>query len=212
MKKIMIILISLTVLLSACSTSTNEASGNLPEVSDELSVEAELVVGTLQLDESGQSVTSEQANELLVMWQAYQELSESDTTAQAEIDGLVEQIQGTMTETQLDAIEAMDLNQQDVFAMMQAHAASSDMAMEISRTSSDSGSMEMGGMEGGGPPDGGMGGGALMDSGMADMSDADMMAGADQDAGAGREMANTAAVSSALVEYLIETLQQIASS
>jgi hypothetical protein len=78
------------------------------------------VVGTLQLEGTEQAVTSEQAQELLPMWQVYQDISNSSTAAQSEIDGLVEQIQETMSAGQMQAITVMNLTQQDVSATIQA--------------------------------------------------------------------------------------------
>ncbi|PJH74752.1 MAG: hypothetical protein CO064_10305, partial [Anaerolineae bacterium CG_4_9_14_0_8_um_filter_58_9] len=57
--------------------------------------------------------------ELLPLWQEYNELTRSDTAAQAEIDAVVAQIQETMTPQQVQAITDMKLTQQDEFSLMQ---------------------------------------------------------------------------------------------
>ena len=64
-----------------------------------------------KLDGTEQAVTSKQAQELLPMWQVYQDISNSSTAAQSEVDGLVEQIQETMSAGQMQAITVMNLTQ-----------------------------------------------------------------------------------------------------
>jgi hypothetical protein len=86
-------------------------------------------------------------------WQVYQELSQSDTAAQAEIDGLVEQIEETMTADQMQAITAMNITQQDVFTAMQG------VAFVSSNTSGSTVTLPSGSGGAGGPPaDGGCAG------------------------------------------------------
>jgi hypothetical protein len=179
------------------------------------------VVGTLKLDGTGQSVTAAQANDLLVMWQVYQDLINSDTAAQEEIDGLVEQIQETMTTDQMSAIKAMGLTQQDIFAVMQEQGGDFVQAQRSDSETFSFSPNSGGGPGGGGPPDGGMAGGAPPDGGMG--GDMGAMGGAgpgtstDQSqstgtgSGAGRS-AGSAGVPTALVDALIQYLQQIASA
>jgi hypothetical protein len=113
------VLTLLILILTACNASNGpqlaSASSN-----NTLPIETQLVVGTLQLDGTEQAVTSKQAQELLPMWQVYQDISNSSTAAQSEVDGLVEQIQETMSAGQMQAITVMNLTQQDVSAAIQA--------------------------------------------------------------------------------------------
>lgn len=81
--------------------------------------ETRLIAGTFKLEDTDYAVTSEQAAELLPLWQVYSELSASDTAAQAEVDALFAQIQDTMIPEQRQAIQTMQLTQEDVFAVMQ---------------------------------------------------------------------------------------------
>jgi hypothetical protein len=104
------------ILLIGCSS---EASATLSE-SNGLLTATRLALGTLKLEGTNLVVTKEEASELLTLWQAYQSLSNSDTTSQVELDALVEQIQGVMTSDQLQAIEAMKLTDQIVSEEVQS--------------------------------------------------------------------------------------------
>jgi len=155
------------------------------------------------------------------MWEVYQNLMSSDTAAQAEIDGLVDQIQETMTSDQMSAIKAMNLTQQDVFATMQEQGGDFVQARQSSSSSSSTqsggGMPGSGGMPGGGaPPDGGggMAGGAPPDGGMGGMGGAGSSTSTDQSqsAGTGPGAGSAAGVPTALVEALIQYLQQIANA
>ena len=75
-----------------------------------LSVGSQLALGTIQLEETENSVTPEQATALLPLWQALQ----GGVTAQAEVDAVLKQIEGTMTPEQLEAIAAKQLTQDDL--------------------------------------------------------------------------------------------------
>ena len=76
---------------------------------DALSLEGQLVIGSVQLDDTEQAIDADQAAKLLPLWQAYQSLSSSDTTAAAELNAVLNQIQDTMTVDQIAAIADMQL-------------------------------------------------------------------------------------------------------
>lgn len=122
MKKILLpILILATLILAACgNTATQDSQSEFPtDANASLSPQLELLLGTFKLEGTENAVTAEQAAELIPLWQAYKFLSQSDTTAQEEIDGLVQQIKDTLTQKQMDAIRAMELTGQDTFTIMQ---------------------------------------------------------------------------------------------
>ena len=104
------------ILLIGCSS---EAAAIVSE-SNGLSTATRLALGTLKLEGTNLVVTKAEASELLTLWQAYQSLSNSDTTSQVELDALVEQIRGVMTSDQLQAIEAMKLTDQTVSEEVQS--------------------------------------------------------------------------------------------
>jgi len=113
-------LIIFMLTLTACGAASNgtqqatsgQAEGSLP-------IQEQVLIGTFKLEGTPQAVTSEQAAQLIPLWQVYKDLSTSDTAAQEEIDGLVQQIQGTMTPDQMQAIKDMNITRQDLFTVMQ---------------------------------------------------------------------------------------------
>lgn len=210
MKKLSIPILSLLILipvLTACSSSSS-LQPTSTATDGTLSTETQLIVGTLKLDGTQQAVTSEQAKELLPMWQVYQDISTSDTSAQEEVEGLLEQIQETMTDTQMQAISAMNLTQQDVFALLQSQNISASSSSGSSQSSSSSGASF-------GPPDGGMPGGAPPDMGGAPTDGGGMPGGTggatsststgqtqSVQAGQGQGGAATSSLINTLIQYL----------
>ncbi|HLO29749.1 MAG TPA: hypothetical protein VK249_11470 [Anaerolineales bacterium] len=194
----------LTIALAACSSLPTATS--IGAANDDLPIETQLALGTLRLDGTDQEVSVEQAQELFVLWQVYKEISHSDTAAQAEVDGLIAQIQETMTAEQMQAITDMQITQQDVLSATQG--------MTVVSSSSDqntvnipSGSSSDGGMPAGGPP----AGGAPPDGGMPmDMGSGAPASGTAQSLNVqtGSVLEGTTEVPSALVEALIELLQK----
>jgi hypothetical protein len=163
-------LILFTLTLSACASSTGTpsvaSSGGPAAV--ELPAQTKLILGTINLEETDNAVTAEQAKELLPMFYVLQDLNDSDTAAQEEMDGLVNQIQEALTAEQVQAIDDMTLSMRDVFALTQGSGGSTGAsnASSTSGTSTNGGGAggppDMGGMPGGGP--GGMPGGGEMPS------------------------------------------------
>ncbi|MBU0510409.1 MAG: hypothetical protein KJ638_01750 [Chloroflexi bacterium] len=116
MKKTTLLLISifLILILAACGGQSSEADISEP-VSDEnaLSLETQLVLGTVKLDETAYAVGVDQASELLPLWKALRSLGGIETASQTEVDAVISQIQDTMTPEQMEAITAMALAQED---------------------------------------------------------------------------------------------------
>jgi hypothetical protein len=197
------------IMLAACSSSSTGTP--IGSTNNELPIASQLAVGTLKLSGTAQDITSEQAKDLVVYWQVYKQLSQSETAAQAEIDGLVAQIQETMSDDQVQAITAMNISQQDVLASMQGVTVTSGSSGN-STVSVPSGSASGGGMPSGGPP--ADGGGAPPDGGIpADMGGAASTsptsgASQSQTSQAGTGSTVITGVPSALVEAVIQSLQQ----
>jgi hypothetical protein len=126
MKKIAIsVFVILMLTLTACgaaSSGTQQAAST--QQNGSLPIQEQVLIGTFKLEGTPQAVTAQQAAQLLPLWQVYKDLSGSDTAAQEEIDGLVQQIQDTMTPEQMQAIKDMNLTRQDVFTVMQAQGIS----------------------------------------------------------------------------------------
>jgi hypothetical protein len=85
----------------------------------ELPLSTKLALGTLKLEGTELAVASEQAADLLPLWQVLNTLSASDSAAPDEIAAVTQQIQETMTSEQLTAIDKMGLTSEDSFAIMQ---------------------------------------------------------------------------------------------
>ena len=75
-----------------------------------------LALGTLKLEGTEDAVTSEQAGELSPLWKIIQGGS---LQGQAEMDAVLKQIEGKLTDSQRAAIDAMGLTFQDIGAWMQ---------------------------------------------------------------------------------------------
>ncbi len=141
----------LSLLLTACGGQTSDISSPAAE---SLPAVTELALGTFKLEGTEQAVTAEQAAELLPLWQVYQSLTASDTAAQAEIDALVQQIQGTMTSDQIQAIATLNLTQQDMMTVMAEENIVESASMPAARSTTTNA-----GDQGGGMPPSDMGGG-----------------------------------------------------
>jgi hypothetical protein len=114
-----------SMVLSACKAVSEQVDSNARNASDSpgntsLSMVNKLLVGSLKLEDTDQAITSEQAIKLLSLWQAYRSLSNSQTSAEAEVDALLNQIQSTMSSDQVKAINEMNLTNTDVQNLMQS--------------------------------------------------------------------------------------------
>lgn len=155
---IMVILVSLT----ACSSSTSEPA-DVNTTQAETDMATQLIVGTLLLNGTENEVGPENAATLLPLWQLYSSLSTSDIVAQVEIDAVITQIQNTMTEAQITAIDAMDLSQQNVTILFKESGLFQELQAELSDTLGTSGDFSGAGKgsipQDGIIPSGGRGGG-----------------------------------------------------
>jgi hypothetical protein len=100
-------------------TSTSDNARLSEDFNDALTIIDQLALGTLQLEDTSQAVSEEQASELLILWQAYQSLSNSDIAAAAEVEAVRNQIQDTMTAGQIAAISEMRLTAESVTALIE---------------------------------------------------------------------------------------------
>lgn len=143
------------------------------DYSDALSVQAQLALGTMRLEETDLAVDADLAAELLPLWQAVQSLSNSDTSTPIEVEAVINQIQDTMAVEQIAAIDVMDLTTDSMTAMIE----SGELQMgpgEGSTEGSEGGFTPPDGvMPGAGMPEGGMPGGG---SAPADLSEEELAA------------------------------------
>ena len=207
--------IFITVLLIFSLTACGNAQVDLIQTNNnDLPAVAQLAIGTLKLKETDQAVTSDQAGELLPLWQIYRELSDSDTAAQAEFEAVIAKVRETMTTNQMQAITDMKLTQQDVSEVAQTQVITSSSSNSSNVNSAPSN----GGMPAGGPPDaggapldGGMGGGVPQDNGMGSVV-SNISTSQSQTAGASSGLGGTAGIPTVIVDSLIQYLEQIPSS
>jgi hypothetical protein len=129
------VLLGVVVTMAACGSeggsngdsanaTTVTAAGNSgvtlnADYTDALAVPSQLAIGTLMLEDTENAVTSEQASTLLPSWKMLQALQSSDTAAQVEVDAVLNQIQGAMTDEQLLAIKEMKLTPESMTELAQ---------------------------------------------------------------------------------------------
>jgi hypothetical protein len=96
------------------------------DYADALPLRNQLTLGLLELETNPDlALTPQQATTMLPLWQVLSSLTQSGTSAQAEIDALLKQIQGELTDEQLNAIAAMQLSRADTQRLAQAWGLSS---------------------------------------------------------------------------------------
>ena len=110
----------------AITISTNPA-----EVSEKITINYEyegalstrllLAFGSLKLAETENPITVEQAPQMLMLWQALANLTQSGTSAEAEVNALMSQIEQLFTSEQVSSINAMALTQVDLQTWAQSN-------------------------------------------------------------------------------------------
>jgi len=88
---------------------------------DALSTRLLLGFGTLKLAETSTPVNVEQAPQMLMLWQALDNLTNSGTSAEAEVNALLSQVEMTFSSEQIATINAMKLTQLDLQTWVQAN-------------------------------------------------------------------------------------------
>jgi len=124
MKKTIFLPMILTFLLAACSGNAVPAPDTSTDMqmdsnARELPLSTKLAIGTLKLEGTEFAIASDQAVDLLPLWQVLNNLDSSDSAAPEEVTAITEQIQETMTPEQLAAIDDMNLTGESIFATMQ---------------------------------------------------------------------------------------------
>jgi hypothetical protein len=156
MKHKFFLLISLITVTAVLLVGCSDAVAATVTSNGGLSTAARLAVGTLKLEGSNQAVTATQASQLLTLWEGYQSMSNSDTNSQVELEALVAQIQGEMTASQVQAIEAMGLTDKSVSEVVQSLGNSANTTtLAITPGAATSNQPGLGGGPGGMPGGGG---------------------------------------------------------
>ena len=131
---------------------------------DAVSVQMQLILGSLQLSDGVLAIDETQANDLLPLWRAMESLSQSDTTAAVEITAVLNQIQATMLPEQISAIAAMELTAEDTQTILQESGGfrlGGRTGNEDGQSFAGGDGPPAGGLPGGGPGGGGFGGGGF---------------------------------------------------
>lgn len=168
-KAILLKLFISTMILSACvgtvtsetgventasvPTDTTAAQGSIAEVPEIV----RLLVGILKLEDTDLAVSPEQAGKLLPLLKAYRTLSTSDIAAQVEVDAVIAQLLGNLTDEQDQAIETMQITQTDMFEIAQERGLLPENGFAPDQANQD-GELPEGGPPFGGFPAGGQGG------------------------------------------------------
>ena len=116
-----IFVMALMFSLAACGAKeSNEATSAEGSTNTrQMPLTTRLVIGTLRLEATADSVTSEQAVELVPLWKGYVALSESDSASREELNALAEQIAENMTDEQMSFIDELDGASLDMAALME---------------------------------------------------------------------------------------------
>lgn len=137
MKKapLLLALCASALILAACAgTTTDRATNGFGNGSGgsgasgftrTLSPDAKLALGTIKLEGSAQAVDAKTAAKLLPLWQLMVQLHSSSSTAPEEVTATLDEIQATMTASQVTAINSMSLTSADLFSLLQSEAQSS---------------------------------------------------------------------------------------
>jgi len=198
--------------LVGCSGGAQPSGGAGPLSEDyegALPVQTQLIVGTLKLEEGQWAVSAEQAAQLIPLWKAVRSLSSSDTAAEAEFAGLLDQIQETMTTEQLEAIADMQLTQEAIFSTIQqlgiqpGGEAAGDQVFQFSGGQASGGGPPAGSIVEGGPPEGFQG--AAPGEGFVQNLDPDQVATLEAQRGSGGGVG--ARAGQFLIDPLLEMLE-----
>ena len=218
-KTIYVIILLITLIATSCSGNrpdpANPASGPQGDFgAGELPATTQLIIGTLKLEDTNQTVSPEQAAELLPLWQTMQVLSESDTAAQQETEALVTQIQETMTPEQMQAITDMNLTREDMMSIMQEQGLATgpeggqNNNAQGENPNGGGGFGPSGGFPGGAPPQGGSPGGGPGGFGGGGGQGSELSPDQIATAQASRQTGGGARIPPMLINALIEYLQE----
>jgi len=141
--------------LTACTSGNSNTSSSTAKT-DSMSPALELALGTLKLEGTEQAVDSKAAAQLLPLWQLLDELDNNASAAPAEFTAVTEEIQLTMTSAQIQAIDDMQLTQEDVAAASQTARTSTIASSSAASGGGQNVSAGVGPIMGGNMPAGGM--------------------------------------------------------
>ncbi len=132
-QQMLIFVLLMAITLSACgSPAQSAAATEVPQAgatvgliaggaAGEMPQMLRLALATFNLEETNYPITAEQAQILLPLWKAVRSLNNSETAAPQEIQGLISQIEKTLTAEQMQAIQGMQLSREDLAAIAEKY-------------------------------------------------------------------------------------------
>lgn len=105
----------------APGTTANASPAITNDYEGALSTRLLVALGTLKLADTNNPITTEQAPQLLLLWQTLDNLTRSGTSAEAEVSALLAQIESTLTPEQIASINNMKLTQVELKAWAEAN-------------------------------------------------------------------------------------------
>ena len=207
MKKWMLVSLVIGIVLTLTACGTTQSSSASTTASTSLSPEEQLLVGTFKLESTTLAISTDQADQLLPLWETLHSMASSGTAASQEVDAVISQIESTMSAEQISSITAMNLTQQDLAAAVRDTGASMTSSNSASTTDASSVQLQAGA---GAPPSGGnppadMGAGMAASTGA--QSTGQIQTGTTQ-AVTSQSAGNTSQVTTALINTLVELLQK----
>lgn len=133
-KTFLIVGVVLSIFIASCSgtaatapTGDTYVSPNLPtDYEGALAIRNQLALGTIELNQTDSPIPAEQAQQLVLLWQALRSTQQAGGRAQAEVNAMLRQIESAMTAEQLHFIASLQLTQTD----MQTWATANGISME----------------------------------------------------------------------------------
>jgi hypothetical protein len=209
MKKIMLSFTLFTLLLALVACGGTSNAEDTTNASTSLSLQEELLIGTFKLEDTSLAVSSDQASQLISLWETMQSLTTSGTAATEEINAVVTQIKSTMTSQQINAINAMGLTQQDLTTVMTENGLTSNSSAASSTPDTSSIQGPMGDTSAGaGNPGAGIPGGAADPSSTGSGQSLSQVQVTSSQTDSSQSQGSSSQVSTSLLSALIELLQK----
>jgi len=206
MKKWLLISIMISLVLAITACGSSQSSNASATATTALSQEEQLLVGTIKLESTDLAVSTDQAKELLPLWETLQSMASSGTAASQEVDAVVSQIESTMSSEQISSITAMNLTQQDLQTAAVDTGTSLTASITTSTTNTSSLQSQAGaGAPGGGNPPADMGSGMPPSSGNQSVVQTQTST---TQAISSQASGNTNQVATALINTLVTLLQK----
>ncbi len=125
-----LIALPIMLILAACSGTPVPNTGSTSSQNSQAQrqfnlanqpVENKLAIGILEMEGTPQAITTQQASNMLPLWQAVKSLSTSNTTSSTEMQALYKQIEAVMTPDQVKTVQNLNMSQAQIQALFQKY-------------------------------------------------------------------------------------------